>query len=166
MIERNRKLPQSRYYLLAANYGINALATQQPMDEGFLFLTVGILASLRAVQHSLMNHDSTLSAQHKVVIDRWKKLTPMDGPEITFIKTSRDLILKEGAFEGYAGMRHSLSANTTGPGVTYDTGYWVDGRRRDLLADMRTAAAWCDRQLSTIEEQVPAINLPGDRVVD
>jgi hypothetical protein len=166
MIERNRKLPQSRYYLRAATYGIAMLAREQPMDEGFLFMTVGILASLRAVQHSLVNHDSTLSEQHNSAVAKWKKSTPMDGPEITFIKTSRDLILKEGAFEGYAGLRHSLNPNTTGPRVTYDTGYWVDGQRRDLLGDMRAAADWCDKQLSTIEAQVPAINLPGDRVID
>jgi hypothetical protein len=98
MITRNRKLPQSNYYLRAAKYGIEALLKQRPMDEGFLFFTVGILASLRAVQHALLNHDSTLSPKHKMAIEAWKKSTPFDGPEITFIKSSRDLILKRGAF--------------------------------------------------------------------
>jgi hypothetical protein len=64
------------------------------MDEGFLFFTVGILAALRAVQHALLNHDSTLSTE--------QKSTPFNGPEITFIKNSRDLILKAGAFPAYA----------------------------------------------------------------
>ena len=36
------------------------------------------------------------------MIETWKKETPMNGPEIMFIKRSRDLILKEGAFEAYA----------------------------------------------------------------
>jgi hypothetical protein len=83
MIKRNRKLPQSRYYLMAARYGIEALVSQRPMSEGFLFFLVGILASLRAVQHALLNHDSTLSDQHKAVIEAWKNQTPMDGAEIT-----------------------------------------------------------------------------------
>jgi hypothetical protein len=67
MIERNKKLPQSRYYLRAATYGIKVLVGRKPMDEGFLFFSVGILASLRAVQHALLNHDSTLSPLHKAV---------------------------------------------------------------------------------------------------
>jgi hypothetical protein len=102
MITRNRKLPQSSYYLRAAQYGIDALLKQRPMGEGFLFFTVGILASLRAVQHALLNHDSTLSPEHKRAIEAWKKSTSFDGPEITFIKNSRDLILKGGAFQAYA----------------------------------------------------------------
>ena len=60
---------------------------------------MGILASLRAVQHALLNHDSTLSPEHKKAIEAWKKSTPFDGPEITFIKNSRDLILKGGALQ-------------------------------------------------------------------
>ncbi len=69
MIKRNRKLPQSRYYLRGAQYGIDALVAQRPMDEAFLFFVVGILASLRAVQHALLNHDSKLSDEHKAVIE-------------------------------------------------------------------------------------------------
>ena len=96
MIERNRKLPQSRYYLRAAKYGIKKLLEVQPMDEGFLFYTVGILASLRAVQHALFNSDSKLSPQHRNVISDWQKNTRMDGREIDFIKWGRDQILKRG----------------------------------------------------------------------
>ena len=137
------------------------------MDEGFLFLSVGILASLRAVQHALLNHDSGLSARHKAVIAAWKKSTPMDGREITFIKTSRDLILKAGAFNAYAGLRRGgigEGASFKMTRETYDTGYYVGDERRDLIADMRAAAEWCERELTVIEEQVPAINLPGDTV--
>jgi hypothetical protein len=78
MISRNRKLPQSSYYLEAAKYGIDAVLKQRSMDEGFLFFTVGILASLRAVQHALLNHDSTLSPEHERTIEAWKKSTPFD----------------------------------------------------------------------------------------
>ena len=44
--------------------------------------------------------------------------------------------------------------------------YLVDGKHRDLIADMRAAADWCEAQLSTIEPHVPIINLPGDAVID
>jgi len=71
------------------------------MDDRFLFLVIGILASLRAVQHMLVNHDRKLSPQHKAAIDEWKKLTPMN----VFIEKSRNMILKEGSFPGGAGFR-------------------------------------------------------------
>jgi hypothetical protein len=163
MIERNRKLPQSRYYLRAANYGIKKLAEVKPMDEGFLFYTAGIFASLRTVQHALINSDRKLSPQHMKVIDKWRKNTRMDGREIDFIKWGRDLILKGGAFPGYA----SSTEGSTG-GKPYDTAYYrkrgTKLKRRDLIKDMRAASRWCDRQLSGIEAQVPKINLPGDTV--
>jgi hypothetical protein len=38
-------------------------------DYPFRFYLIGILATLRAVQHVLKNHDSTLSDEHKRVID-------------------------------------------------------------------------------------------------
>jgi hypothetical protein len=169
MIERNRKLPQSRYYLRAANYGIEALVAQKPMNEGFLFFAVGILASLRAVQHALLNHDSTLSPRHKEAVEAWKRPTPMDGPEITFIKTSRDIILKEGAFNAYAGLRQGGTFEGTdfkATRETYETWYYVgeERHRRDLIADMRAAVEWCERELTAIEAKVPAVNLPGDTV--
>jgi len=165
MIKRNRKLPQSRYYLMAAQYGIEALVSQRPMNEGFLFFSVGILASLRAVQHALLNHDSTLSDQHKAAIEAWKKQTPIDSAEITFIKTSRDLILKAGSFQAYATRSHGGIGEDANYQIThegYDTAYYVGDKRRDLIEDMRAAVAWCDRELTCIEAQVPAINLPGD----
>jgi hypothetical protein len=165
MIKRNRKLPQSRYYLMAAQYGIKELLSRRPMSEGFLFFSVGILASLRAVQHALLNHDSTLSDQHKAVIEAWKERTPMDGAEITFIKTSRDLILKAGSFRAYATRSHGGIGEGANYQITqegYDTAYYIGDQRRDLIDDMRAAVAWCDGELTSIEAQVPAINLPGD----
>lgn len=139
------------------------------MDDRLLFFVVGILASLRAVQHSLLNHDRTLSPQHKATIDDWKKRTPMDGKEISFIKNSRDLVLKAGAFPGGAGFRMAeFDADGTMRPVPkrWEAYYLADGKHRDLIADMRTAADWCEAQLSTIELQVPVINLPGDSVID
>jgi hypothetical protein len=165
MTERNRKLPQSTYYLRAARAGIEMLEEQQPMDDRLLFLVAGILACLRAVQHSLLNHDHKLSREHKAAIDEWKKRTPMNGKEIWFIKNSRDLILKTGAFQGGAGFRLAeFDPDGTMRPVPkrWEAYYFVDGKARDLIGDMRSAADWCEAQLSAIESHVPAINLPGD----
>jgi hypothetical protein len=46
----------------------------------------------------------------------------------------------------------------------YETAYYVEGERRSLIEDMRAAAAWCEKGLSTIEAQVPAVDLPRDIV--
>ena len=160
-----RKLPQSRRYLRAARWGIVEIEKLKPMDAGFMFFVVGILASLRAVQHALLNSDRKLSPTHKTVIDQWKRDTPMKGPEISFIKSSRDLLLKEGAFEAYAGFRQGVFDDIgkfTKTAPFYEIGYYIGGKRRDLLEDMRTAADWCERQLSEIEEKVPHIIREGD----
>jgi hypothetical protein len=169
MMARNRKLPQSTNYLRAARAGIQMLEEQKPLDDRWLFLVAGILACLRAVQHSLLNHDRNLSPDHQAAIDGWKKRTPMDGEEISFIKKSRDLILKEAAFPGGAGVRLAeLCPDGTMQRVPrrWETFYIDNGKHRDLIADMRAAALWCETQLSTIEAHVPSINLEGDSVID
>jgi hypothetical protein len=141
------------------------LEDQKPMDDRLLFLVAGILACLRAVQHSLLNHDRRLSPEHKAAIDEWKKRTPIDS----FIKNSRDLILKEGTFRGGAGFRLAeFDPDGTMRRVPkrWEAYYLVDGKPRDLIADMRAAADRCEAQLSAIEPHVPIINLPGDTVID
>jgi hypothetical protein len=153
------------HYLRAARWRIDEIVRRKPTDAGFMFHIVGILASLRAVQHSLINADSKLSPTHKVVITDWLRNTPMSGTEISFIKSSRDLLLKGGAFEAYAGHRQGFFDDAmkfvrTEP--VYEVGYYTDGKRRDLIADMRGAADWCDRQLTEIEMKVPHIVRPGD----
>jgi hypothetical protein len=40
----------------------------------------------------------------------------------------------------------------------------LGGERRSLVEDMRAAADWCEKELSAVEAQVPAIDLPGDIV--
>jgi hypothetical protein len=89
----------------------------------------------------------------------------MDGKEISFIKKSRDLILKAGAFPAGAGFRLAeFDSDGTMRRVPrrWEAYYFVDGKSRDLIADMRGAADWCEAQLSTIERDVPVINMPGD----
>jgi hypothetical protein len=49
------KLPQARLYLMAANFGIQELLAQRPMGTAYRFHVIGILASLRAVQHALLS---------------------------------------------------------------------------------------------------------------
>jgi hypothetical protein len=49
-----------------------------------------------------MNHDSTLSDEHKRVVEKWWQTTPLSTPELHFIRISRDLILKGGSFKSYA----------------------------------------------------------------
>jgi hypothetical protein len=64
----------------------------------------------------------------------------MDGKEILFIKKSRDLILKEGAFPGGAGFRLAeFDPDGTMRRVPkrWEAYYLVDGKHRDLIADMR-----------------------------
>jgi hypothetical protein len=137
------------------------LEEQKPMDDRCLFLVLGILASLRAVQHMLLHHDGKLSSQHAAVIDAWKKGTPRN----LFIENSRNLILKEGKFPGGAGFRLAeFDSDGTMRRVPrrWEAFYFVDGKSRDLIADMRDAADWCEAQLSTIERDVPVINMAGD----
>ena len=81
-------------YLKSAQWGFDELLTKKLSDYAFRFYLIGILASLRAVQHVLKSHDRTLSDEHKRVIDEWYEVTPLSTPELNFIKKSRDLILK------------------------------------------------------------------------
>jgi hypothetical protein len=165
MIERNRKLPQSAYHLRAARAGIQMLEELKPMDDRLMFLVTGVLSCLRAVQHALFGPDRELSPQHRAAIDDWKKRTPMDGKEISFIKSSRDKILKE-AFEWGAGFRLADAVTMERVPRRWEVFHFADGKPRDLIADMRSAADWCEAQLATIEPHVPAINLAGESVVD
>jgi hypothetical protein len=168
MTQRNRKLPQSTYHLRAAMAGIQMLEEQKPMDDRLFFLVTGILACLRAVQHTLFYHDAKLSPQHKAAIADWKKRTSMNGKEISFIKRSRDLILKT-AFPGAAGFRRAeFDPDGTMRPIPrrLEAYHLVDGKPRDLIVDMRAAADWCEAQSLSIEPHVPTINMAGDMVID
>jgi hypothetical protein len=150
-------------YLKCATWGIEQMLQNKLMGYAFRFHMIGILASLRAVQHSLRNYDRTISEEDKKAIDAWWNATPLDKPELKFIRTARDLILKEGFFESYA--THSQSGTGEGPnyeitGEDYDLAYYVDGERHDLLVDLRRAVAWCDRELSSIEAKLPPLYAP------
>ena len=152
------KLPQARLYLKSAQWGIDELVKGKLIGYPFRFYMIGILASLRAVQHALRNHDQNISPMHRKVIDEWWNTTPVDGPELSFIKFARDLILKEGSFESYATLSQSGTgegSNSTVTAEDYDLAYWIDGERHDLLPELRSAAAWCDRELASIEAKLP-----------
>ena len=79
------RLPQARRYLRSARWGFEDLLAKKIVDTPFIFYLIDILASLRAVQHALMNYDRTLSKEHERLIDEWKKNTaPETSPELDF----------------------------------------------------------------------------------
>jgi hypothetical protein len=146
------KLPQARLYLKAAQWGIDEMVKQRAYGSGYRFFLVGILASLRAVQHALYNHPRELSSEHRAAIDQWwKRTTPRD--KLAFIVEARNQILKGGAFQSYATSSESgigEGDNYTVTATEYEVTYIVNGERRDLLTDLQKAAAWCDTELAGI----------------
>jgi hypothetical protein len=153
------KLPQARMYYKIAAYGVEHMVSERLEDNAFRLHLVGILASLRAVQHALRSHDAKRSESHKRVIEAWWHTTPVDTPELKFIILSRNLILKEGSFPAFATSSESSigeGSNLTRTGYDYDLAYYDEtGERHDLLAALRKALVWCDRELGAIEAKLP-----------
>jgi hypothetical protein len=153
------KLPQARMYLQSAQWGFHELLTKKLSGHPFRLYLIGILASLRTVQYALKSHDSKLSDEHKRVVDEWWRATPLSTPELHFIRTARNRILKRGAFESYA----IVSESSTGEGpnlkitsTAYELAYYDDaGERHDLEKEIRDAIHWCDRELTAIEGKLP-----------
>ena len=120
---------------------------------------IGILSSLRAVQHALYNHDRRLSETHgKVITSWWEKTGKDSSPELKFIKASRDAILKDGSFKSFATYSESAigeGSNREVTRVSYELAYYDGERRIDLEAMIRAALDWCDRELSSIETSLP-----------
>ena len=152
-------------YLKSAQWG-DELLTKKLSGYAFRFYSIGIPASLRAVQHALINHDSTLSDEHKRLVEEWRGAMPLSTPELHFIRTSRDLILKGGSFAGYS----IVSESSTGEGPNREitnTGYELayydeeDGNRHDLEEEIRGAIHWCDRELPAIEQKLPPVYDPA-----
>ena len=93
------KLPQARMYLKSARWGFDRILEQKPSGYEYRFYMIGILAALRAVQHSLHAHDRKLSPAHERVISDWSAKTSIrDHPDLQFIKSARDQVLKAGSF--------------------------------------------------------------------
>jgi hypothetical protein len=115
----NYRLPQAQMYLKSAQWGFKQMLARRPIGYEFRFHLIGVLASLRAMQHALHGHDRHLSPEHERVIGAWWKQTrPQDHPPLLFIKSARDQILKRGAFRAYA--TRSESDTHVGPNVIYD----------------------------------------------
>ena len=70
------KLLHARMYLKSAQWG-DELLTKKLSGYAFRFYSIGIPASLRAVQHALMNHDSTLSDEHGCMTGRSAGFSPL-----------------------------------------------------------------------------------------
>jgi hypothetical protein len=160
LLPSDQKLPQSRMYLKSAHWGFQSLLEQNLSGYGYRFYIIGILAALRAVQHSLDAHDRKLSATHQNVIGAWWKKTSnlKQYPHLQFIKNARDQILKAGSFESFA--THTESAigegsNYTVTGTEYELAYYDgEGNRHDLKEAIESAMTWCDSELTEIEAEI------------
>jgi hypothetical protein len=153
------KLPQARFYLKSARWGLDHLIGGRLIGDAFRFHIIGILASLRAVQHALRNHDAKISQEHQRVIDEWwNDQRVKKSADLAFIKTARDLILKGGLFEAYTTMTKSSIGEGTNYTVTskdYDLGYWINEERYPLGPAIQDAIAWCEQELTSIEAKLP-----------
>lgn len=156
-----QKLPQARLYLKAAEWGINEMVSNKFGGYAFRFYLIGILASLRTVQHALYKHDRKLSPQHEKVIGEWWQATKPDQiRELAFIKMARDKILKEGTFDAWAARSESATGEGSNYTVTsedYDLAYYVGKTRHELLPELQDAATWCEQQLTSIEAKLPPL---------
>jgi hypothetical protein len=155
------KLPQARMYLKAAQWGFDELLVKRYLGDPFVFHLVGVLANLRAVQHALKGYDRTLSEEHKRVIDEWWNATPLTVPELHFIVTSRNLLLKAGDFRGYAILSESSTGeepNIVVTGTNYELVYYDENRDRQNLEEaIRKAIHWCDRELTALEAKLAPV---------
>jgi hypothetical protein len=123
-------------YLKAAQWGFDELLAKRHLEDAFVFHLVGILASLRAVQHALKGYDRTLSEEHKRVIDEWWKATSLTVPELHFIRTSRNLLLKAGSLDAYAILSESSIGEEPHLEVTrasYELAYYDENNARQDL---------------------------------
>jgi hypothetical protein len=150
------KLPQARLYLNAAKWGIDELVNRKHMGHPFRFFVIGILASLRPVQHALYNHDRHISAEHRKAIDEWwdDSKNMVNAPELSFIKTARDQILKRGRFDAYATFSESGTGEGSNYMVTdeqYDLAYYFEENRGDLNEAIRKAIAWATGNLRVLK---------------
>jgi hypothetical protein len=146
-------------YLKAAAWGFDQMIKCHLSGYAFRFHLIGILASLRAVQHALDAHDRNLSDDHKVVVREWwdahKELRAF--PALEFIKQSRDLILKRGKFQAFATLSESGTVQVDASRY-YDLAYYDDGgERRDLAGSIIDAIEWCDAELFKMECRLPEV---------
>jgi hypothetical protein len=143
------------------------LLEQKFSDYGYRFHIIGILAALRAVQHSLDAHDRKLSPAHqKIIAAWWKKTSDLSQyPDLQFIKNSRDQILKAGSFDSFATVSESAigeGSNYTVTRLELDLAYYDEsGERHDLKAAIESALASCDKELTEIESKLPAFFGPA-----
>jgi hypothetical protein len=157
MTERERKtvekLPYTRKYLRAARFGLDALFDQKPIGPDHLFYVIGLLATLRACQHVLINRDRKLSPRHEEVIGLWRTKDHLKQvPELRFIAEARNTLLKDGSFPSHA-TRSEASWETDV--VDYEMAHYLGGERRDFETDVRAAFDWFERQLAEIEAKLP-----------
>ena len=133
-------------YLRAAQWGFDELLAKQLTDTAFGFYLIGILASLRAVQHALKAADSTLSNDHK----RVRGMVAGDVAEHPRTAFHSNLITESSTGE---------EPNIQITGTSYELAYYDKaGKRQDLEEAIRSAIRWCDRELTAIEEKLPPVS--------
>jgi hypothetical protein len=117
------------------------------------------------------SHDRNLSPEHELVIAKWKEKTSDFKliPDLLFIKTARDQILKEGSFDGYAGHTESADGEGTNLVVTrtdYDLFYYLDkdDERHDLKAAIQSALKWCEEELAGMEAEISQMQQGASRI--
>jgi hypothetical protein len=121
--------------------GFAELIDRKYSGYAFRFFLIEILTSLRAVQHALRKHDRSTSLLHGKVIDEWwNDPKTIASAEWSFIKTSRDRILKIG-FQADA--THIPSAIGKGPtykvtGESYELAYNTNGEKGHRMVGSRT----------------------------
>jgi len=77
----------------------------------------------------------SLSDEHKRVVEEWRRATPLSTPELHFIRTSRDLILKGGrsraipSFRNLRRARDRTSRFVTGGGVSKSSKHFIIQKR-------------------------------------
>ena len=160
------RLPQARMYLKTAQWGFKQLIEQQLSGYAFRLHLVGILAALRAVQHAQHAHDRKLSPQHETIVSQWWNAhrDMSRSPELRFIKQSRDMMLKAGAFSAYA----TFSESSTGEGsnrvvtaTSYELAYYdANHDHHDLAPPIQSALDWCERELTQLEARLPDVSAP------
>jgi hypothetical protein len=87
--------------------------------------------------------------------------TPLSTPELHFIRTSRDLILKGGPFAGYSIVSESSTGEGSNVRITdtiYELAYYDEaGERHDLEEAIRGAIDWSNKELTEIEAKLSPI---------
>lgn len=91
-----KQCPHARAAIETARAGAAHIRELRPGGCLALFMTVGLVATVRAIFHALYHADSKLSVHHKEVISGWKaqELAELRRYQL-IVQKARDLLIKE-----------------------------------------------------------------------